>query len=146
MEKSNPEQALANINILKKTAVTVILTIDDAGDNLVNELEYTAKSIHQAFGLDESVMSEYHQAINDAKSTVSIVSGPVRFQEAENTRDMIYELCDGLDDPKEIMRHVRTSSKLLNAWLPSIFTVENIITAQEKLNNKKQTEETDTKS
>ena len=136
MKKSTPEQALANIDILMKTAVAVILTIDDAGDNLVNELEYTAKSIHRAFGLDESIMSEYQQAINDAKSTASIVSDSVRYQEAENTRDMIYELCDGLDDPKEIMRHVRTANELLNVWFPNIFPVENIITAKEKLKNK----------
>lgn len=120
MKKSTPEQALANIDILMKTAVAVILTIDDAGDNLVNELEYTAKSIHQAFGLDESVMSEYQQAINAAQKTASITSNPVRYQEAENTRDMIYELCDGLDDPKEIMRHIRTASELMYVWMPNV--------------------------
>ena len=29
---------------------------------------------------------------------------------------MVYALCDELDDPKEIMRHVRTADEMMSVW------------------------------
>ena len=38
--------------------------------------------------------------------------------EAEQVRDVIYEMCDRLDDPKEVMKHVRTAGEIIDIWDP----------------------------
>ena len=38
--------------------------------------------------------------------------------EVERVRDVIYEMCDQLDDPKEIMKYIRTTGKIMDIWNP----------------------------
>ena len=38
--------------------------------------------------------------------------------DAEQAREMIFAMCDRLDDPKEVMQHVRTACEMLEVWEP----------------------------
>ncbi len=106
-----------SIEVLGKTAIR-LLSLYDAerydGD-LAERLEITAEALQKQFGLDDAVMEEYRQSVQMAKGA-ELTEQDIRYQEAEEARDMIYALCDRLSDPREIMRHVRSAQEMLEIW------------------------------
>lgn len=62
------------------------------------------------------IIEEYRDMIKGARNRTKFIGGSFRYADAENAKDMIYALCDGLDDPKEIMCHVRTADEMLAVW------------------------------
>lgn len=72
-------------------------------------------SENKTFGLDGDIMDEYRSKVESAKEVRRITS-QLYPAEAKQVRDTIYEMCDRLDDPKEVMRHVKTASEILDIW------------------------------
>lgn len=112
MEKR--EQAEMSVRALGKSAAVSVVTLEET--SLSDQFAYTAEAICRAYGLDGSVMEEFRQEV--AKAEDSSWADGIPYQDAENARDLIYEMCDRLTDPKEIMRHVRNASEMLYVWVP----------------------------
>lgn len=109
------------IQTLMKTAVTVVFTLDECGEELSGRLEETAESLQKTFRLDEKIMEEYRSTVTAAKE-IQKLSSELCYAEAEQARDVIYEMCDCLDNPKEIMKYVRTACEMLDVWNPEKIT------------------------
>lgn len=105
-----------SIQTICKTAIMVVSTLEEEGSDLVDSLECAAESICKVFGMDEKAMENYRAALESSKELTLNLAEPVTYQEAESAREMIYALCDRLDDPKKIMQHVRTATEMLYVW------------------------------
>lgn len=112
MEKK--EQAEMSVRTLGKSAAAAVTSLEET--SLSDQFAYTAEAICRAYGLDGSAMEEFRQEV--AKAEDSSWSDSIPYQDAENARDVIYEMCDQLTDPREIMRHVRSASEMLYIWDP----------------------------
>ena len=114
LEKKN--RAEKAIQTLCKTAIVTIVTMDEVEEGLPPQLEYTAKAIQQEYRLKDAVMDEYHAEI--AKAIESTWADGIAYRDAEDARDVIYEMCDRLSDCCEVMQHVRNASEMLYIWMP----------------------------
>lgn len=106
------------IQTLCKTAVAVWNTLDEDGSDLIDRLEQTAASIQQRFGLEGDAPRQYRGMIDSMKQLGIQAECAMSYHELEEARDLVYALCDKLDDPKEIMRHVRTACEMIEVWYP----------------------------
>ena len=89
----------------------------DGAEELLERLEQTAERLQKTFGLDGDIMDEYRSKVESAKEVRRITS-QLYPAEAKQVRDTIYEMCDRLDDPKEVMKHVRTAGEIIDIWDP----------------------------
>ncbi len=116
-DKETQKNIKKSIEVLGKTTIKLLSLYDAEGydGDLAERLEITAEALQKQFGLDGTVMEEYRQSVQMAKETEPTMQD-IRYQEAEEARDMIYALCDRLSDPQEIMRHVRSAQEMLEIW------------------------------
>lgn len=105
-------KAKESVRTIMKAAMVSIFAMATCDEEL---LEQTAESIRKTFGLDGDIMDEYRSKVESAKEVRRITS-QLYPAEAKQVRDTIYEMCDRLDDPKEVMRHVKTASEILDIW------------------------------
>ena len=61
-------------------------------------------------------MEELHAMLMAARRRNALNQKGISYIDAEHAKDMVYALCDELDDPKEIMRHVRTADEMMSVW------------------------------
>lgn len=114
-EQGNPK--IHNcIDIIKRTAIAVISLLEPNEENeFVSGLEYTAESLVKHHGIEENVISDYRDAMEKAwQEDMPKVS--VNGSEVETVRSAIFEMCDTLENPKEIMRHMRTAFDIIGMW------------------------------
>ena len=114
------EQAKKAIETLCKTASAFVASRDNPEDSDARQLKITAVAIAKEFALDDKIMKEYDEMIEKTIET-SWTDG-IPYKDAEDARDIIYEMCDRLNDPREIMLHVKNASEVLYTWdiLPEI--------------------------
>ena len=106
------------IQTICKTAVTVWYTLDEEGSDLIDRLEQTAASIQQHFEVEDGMLEQYRSMMGSMKRLDIKSECSMSYRELEEARDMVYALCDKLEDPKEIMRHVRTACEMIEVWYP----------------------------
>lgn len=127
MSKSN-EKALLNeqgkpnirtcIDIIKRTSIAVISLLErDEENEFVNDLEYTAENLSKHHNMEENVMADYRSATVTARQE-DVPTADVNCSEVETVRRAIFEMCDTLKNPKEIMRHMRTAFDIMAMWEP----------------------------
>lgn len=106
------------IDILKRTSIAVISLLESNEENeFVDGLEYTAESLAKHHSLEEGIMTDYRTAMQIARQE-DVPKVEVNCSEAEMVRQAIFEMCDTLKNPKEIMRHVRTAFDVIAMWEP----------------------------
>ena len=106
------------IQTICKTAVAVWNTLDEDGSDLIERLEQTATSIQQHFELEGGALEQYRSMMDSMKQLGIKSECSMSYRELEEARDLVYALCDKLEDPKEIMRHVRTACEMIEVWYP----------------------------
>ena len=110
---------MENINqTIYKTAVVVWNTLDEDGSDLIDRLEQTAASIQQHFELEDGMVEQYRSMMDSMKQLDIESKCSTSYRELEEARDMVYALCDKLEEPKEIMRYVRTACEMIEVWYP----------------------------
>lgn len=117
-EARTKEIVRCDIQTILKTAIMVWDILEEDGKALIEQLEQTAVALQRTYGLDNEVIEKYHNTMETVKEIDIVLPGTIRYAEAEQARETIYAMCDQLDDPKEIMRYVRTAREMLEVWYP----------------------------
>ena len=117
LDEDSKKNIRKHINTLCNTALVVIETLgdEDAAD-LSERLEQTAKAIAEHYDMEPELMEELHAMLMAARRRNALNQKGISYIDAEHAKDMVYALCDELDDPKEIMRHVRTADEMMSVW------------------------------
>ena len=114
MDTERMERAVRTIY---RTAAAVYDIMEEDGRELMGRLEQAAAALRQHSGAGEEAEAEYRETLEKIRQGET-PKLRVSFHEAEQARDVLYELCDRLEDPKEIMGHVRTAGEMLDVWEP----------------------------
>jgi len=93
-------------------------TLDEYGSELCERLERTAEALQKTFEMEDSLMEDFRKALETAREQNSGELEDFCYMDAEQAREMIFAMCDRLDDPKEVMQHVRTACEMLEVWEP----------------------------
>ena len=117
MEEREKTEVEASIHIIMKAAIIKIFSADPCCEEVLEQLEQTAEKICKTFGLKGKIMDEYRSKVMSAKE-IQMITSELYPVEVERVRDVIYEMCDQLDDPKEIMKYIRTTGKIMDIWNP----------------------------
>lgn len=108
------------IDIIKRTSIAVISLLEkDEENEFVNNLEYTAENLIRHHNIEEKVMLDYKDAIQTARQD-EVQTVNVNCNEVETVRRAIFEMCDKLKNPQEIMRHMRTAFDIIAMWEPCV--------------------------
>ncbi len=118
LDKEAKENVKKDIQTILKTAITVEHTLDEYGLDLCERLEQAAEAIQKAFEMEESIMEDFRSALKTARDLELGIPENFSYADVEEAREMIFAMCDLLDDPKEIMQHVRTACEMLEVWEP----------------------------
>ncbi|MFR9310092.1 hypothetical protein [Hydrogeniiclostridium mannosilyticum] len=117
LDENSKQNVRNHIKTLCRTALEVIEVMRaDEETDLVDRLEKTAGAIAEHYDMEPELMEEYRNMIKGARKRAKLIDGSFRYTDAENAKEMIYALCDDLDNPKEIMCHVRTADEMLTVW------------------------------
>lgn len=112
------ENVRKDIQTILKTAIVVDSTLDEYGSELCERLERTAEALQKTFEMEDSLMEDFRKALETAREQNSGEPEDFCYMDAEQAREMIFAMCDRLDDPKEVMQHVRTACEMLEVWEP----------------------------
>lgn len=104
-------QAITAIQTISKVAAINILVVDEIDEGLTPQLELTAKAVKEHYGLDDAVMAEYQEVIQKTKEAEKTEGVPDQL--IEEAIEVIYRVCDKLDNPKGIMSHVRNAREMM---------------------------------
>ena len=85
---------------------------------MCERLERTAEALQKTFEMEDSLMEDFRKALETAREQNSGEPEDFCYMDAEQAREMIFAMCDRLDDPKEVMQHVRTACEMLEVWEP----------------------------
>lgn len=119
LDENSKQNIRKHINTICVTAITVLETLGNDEDyDLVDRLTQTAEAIATHYEMEPELMEEFHSLINAARKKANLDEKHFRFNDVEQTKEMIYALCDNLTDPKEIMNHVRTADEMIAVWEP----------------------------
>lgn len=106
-----------HIKTICNSSISVISTLgDDYDQDLTETMEQAVAEMVRHYNLDESVLEEYRQTIKEANGEMTEAAADTTYQDAEDARDMILDLCDRLTDPTEIMKLVRAAIEVTNVW------------------------------
>lgn len=89
--------------------------IDEEYD-LVDRLGQTADAIATHYEMEPELMGNFHTIIDGTRKRISLDKEDMYYTDAEHAKEMIYALCDNLNDPKDIMSHVRTADEMMAVW------------------------------
>lgn len=117
VNKVTKEQAEKAIQTICKAASIYIYLTDIIEEGLAPQFEATATALRKHFGLDDSVMNEYRNGIEKAKTADK--ADNILFTDAEEARDIVYQMCEELTEPAEIMQHVIAMREMLYIAEPS---------------------------
>ena len=93
-----------------------ILVIGEVEEGLTPNLEKMAEAVKNHFGLDESVMENYRKKIEEISEETAVPQ--ITNEDAEEAREIIYEMCDATESVAEAMAHVRTVADMIFIWNP----------------------------
>ncbi len=110
------EKAEKTVGVICKSAMVNILVIGEVEEGLTPNLEKMAEAVKNHFGLDESVMDSYREQIEGITDETKVPQ--ITNEEAEETREIVYEMCDAADSVKEAMQYVRTVADMMFLWNP----------------------------
>lgn len=110
------EKAEKTVGIICKSAMVNILVIGEVEEGLTPNLENMAEAVKNHFGLDESVMENYRKKIEEISEETSVPQ--ITNEDAEEAREIIYEMCDAAESVAEAMAHVRTVADMIFIWNP----------------------------
>ena len=110
------EKAEKTVGIICKSAMVNILVIGEVEEGLTPNLEKMAEAVKNHFSLDESVMENYRKKIEEISEETSVPQ--ISNDEAEETREIVYEMCDAADSVEEAMLYVRTVADMMFLWNP----------------------------
>ena len=110
------EKAENAVGVICKSAMVNILVIGEVEEGLTTNLEKMAEAVTNHFGLDESVMENYRKKIEEISEETSVPQ--ISNDEAEETREIVYEMCDTADSVEEAMLYVRTVADMMFLWNP----------------------------
>lgn len=110
------EKAENAVGVICKSAIVNILVIGEVEEGLTTNLEKMAEAVTNHFGLDESVMENYRKKIEEISEETSVPQ--ISNDEAEETREIVYEMCDAADSVEEAMLYVRTVADMMFLWNP----------------------------
>lgn len=110
------EKAEKAVGVICKSAMVNILVVGEVQEGLTTDLEKMAEAVKVHFGLDESVMDSYREQI--AGITDETVAPKITNDKAEETREIVYEMCDAADSVKDAMQYVRTVADMMFLWNP----------------------------
>ena len=120
LKEQEKENIRESIRVILKMALTVEATRDEYGEDLAERLENTAKKIQTTFGIEESIMKEFHDAKETSKKWNLGMPIEMSVRDIKEAREMIYALCDMLESPKEIMYYVRNATEMVECTDNSI--------------------------
>lgn len=118
IDEATKKNVRDSINILCKTAVQAVATLDEYGETLAEQLEKAAEAIVQTFMPQENAMDDFRSKVNTAKELQLLPSKVPTKREISSTIDMIYAMCDCQTDAKTVMYHVRTAQEVIFVWYP----------------------------
>ena len=110
------EKAENAVGVICKSAMVNILVIGEVEEGLTTNLEKMAEAVTNHFGLDESVMENYRNKIEEISEETSVPQ--IKNEDAEEAREIIYEMCDATESVAEAMAHVRTVADMIFIWNP----------------------------
>ena len=110
------EKAENAVGVICKSAMVNILVIGEVEEGLTTNLEKMAEAVTNHFGLDESVMENYRKKIEEISEETSVPQ--ISNDEAEEPREIVYEMCDAADSVEEAMLYVRTVADMMFLWNP----------------------------
>lgn len=109
MEPTVQERAKNAIRTISKTAAIHAVATEEIEKGLIPKFEATALAVQKHYGLNENVMDEYRAEVSKAIEMEEDIS----HQQVEHAVDVIYEMCDSLDNPKEIMHHIKNAREMM---------------------------------
>ena len=118
LDEQAKENVRKDIQTILKTAIVVDSTLDEYGSELCERLERTAEALQKTFEMEDSLMEDFRKALETAREQNSGEPEDFCYMDAEQAREMIFAMCDRLDDAKEVMQHVRTACEMLEVWEP----------------------------
>lgn len=107
-EKNDVVKAIGTIC---RTAKTMMIVNGEYVDGTVPKLEETAAALAKHFDLGDEVMDKYREEIEASKELESTHGTAVI--DVEDAQDIIFEMCNSLTDPKEIMSHMFNARELM---------------------------------
>ena len=118
-EKTNRRKAEQAVEVICKSAMLHVINTEEVHEGLTPLLEDMADVVADYYGLEESVMNNYRRemAVFDSKWE-SIEVEHITHEQAEETREIIYEMCDAFDSVKDAMKYVRIVTEMLYVWNP----------------------------
>lgn len=118
-EKTNHRKAEQAVEVICKSAMLHVINTEEVHEGLTPLLEDMADVVADYYGLEESVMNNYRRemAVFDSKWE-SIEVEHITHEQAEETREIIYEMCDAFDSVKDAMKYVRIVAEMLYVWNP----------------------------
>lgn len=117
LDENSRQNIRRHINTLCRTALEVIEVMGiDGESDLVDRLGQTADAIAAQYEMEPELMENFHAIIDWSRKRISLDKEDICYNDAENTKEMIYTLCDSLNDPKDIMCHVRTADEMMAVW------------------------------
>lgn len=117
---TNQEKAIQAVNVICKSTMVNILVVGEVQEGLTPNLKEMAEAVTKHFGLDEAVMENYNKEIESITDETKVQ--PITNEEAEETREIIYEVCDAAESVKDAMKHVRTVAEMMFLWQPYILS------------------------
>lgn len=116
LDEQAKENIRKHIKAILKTALAAQNALGEYGEDLAERLEQSAEAIRKSFEMEESIMTDFRDKMKMAKELNIGLPAEISYKEIEQAREMIYAMCDRLDDPKEIMCHVRTAQEMQEVW------------------------------
>ena len=104
------------INTICKTAIVVRDTMEEDGHDLIDALDDVVESIIISYSLDDEMLVGYRAVVEGGREYAGNKEPIVTPTEAAMAQNMIFEFCDTLTDPKEIMDHVRAACEMVKVW------------------------------
>lgn len=118
LDEQAKENVRKSIRTILKTAITVDHTLDEYGSELCERLEHAAEAIQKTYEMEDNLMDSFRKVLQAARELKLGEPEDFCYADAEQAREMVFAMCDRLDDPKEIMQHVRTACEMLEVWEP----------------------------
>lgn len=115
MEK---ERAVWAIEALEKATKIEILVVGLEENDFCMEMRKLAEAIQKQNHLDESVMEQYDIEIQKANDAAEIPDAELSLGDIECLNEAAFELCDSLEDPKQIMCNIRLIWNVMYLWSP----------------------------
>lgn len=118
-EMTTQEKAVQAVDVICKSAKLHVINTEEIHHGLTPMLEDMADVVSDYYGLDESVMKNYREemAVFDTKWECVEVEH-ITHEQAEETREIIYDMCEAFDTVKDAMKYVRIVTEMLYVWNP----------------------------